>query len=52
MKSEHIYMARVFLSQARHFRRHSNYHALLLIWAANRRRLAMAYQPDQPDLFT
>lgn len=37
----HKYMARVFIEQARHFRRvQPGYAITLLEWAANRRRLA------------
>jgi len=50
MKSTHIMMARVFLGQARHFRRHKSFHATLLQWAANRRNLAMQ-QWAQLELF-
>jgi hypothetical protein len=36
----HVYMARVFLAQARHSRQHAAWHATLLNWAACRRRRA------------
>jgi hypothetical protein len=42
-------MARVYLGQARHSRKHPNWHATLLTWAANRRRLA-AGEPIQMRL--
>jgi hypothetical protein len=43
-RERHIHAARVYLAQARAFRRHGAFHALLLTWAANRRRRA-AGQP-------
>lgn len=39
-RERHIHMARVYINQARHSRNHPNWHATLLTWAANRRRLA------------
>jgi hypothetical protein len=39
-REEHIYTARVYLAQARAFRRHDAFHAQLLTWAANQRRRA------------
>lgn len=51
VKEIHIYMARIYLAQARQFRRHGNWHATLLLWAANRRKMATEYQPMQAELF-
>ena len=48
MMTDHKFMARVYLAQAVHFRQHRAFHALLLAWAANRRRAA---QPKQGRLF-
>jgi hypothetical protein len=48
-----IYCARVYLAQARHIRNHphrGSFHAILLQWAANRRRAAAASQ-IQKELF-
>jgi len=39
-RETNIYMARVYLAQARLSRQHSNWHATLMRWAANRRRMA------------
>jgi hypothetical protein len=39
-RAQHVHAARVYLAQARAFRRHGGFHALLLKWAANRRRRA------------
>jgi hypothetical protein len=39
-REQHIHIARVYLAQARAFRRHGGFHAQLLKWAANRRRRA------------
>lgn len=50
-RANHIHMAKVFISQARHFRRHGNFHATLLGWAANRRKEAQQIQPMQGVLF-
>jgi hypothetical protein len=40
----HIRMARSFLAQAQHSRQHPPWHASLLAWAANRRRMAAALE--------
>lgn len=46
------HMARVYLAQARNFRRHRGFHATLLDWAAKRRAMASAISlPGQGDLF-
>ncbi len=45
-----IYMARIYINQARASRRHSNWHAVLLGWAANNRLLAMR-KIGQMELF-
>ena len=36
----HLHCARVYLAQARAFRRHAAFHATLLRWVANQRRRA------------
>lgn len=48
-RERHIYMARVYLAQARNAREHGQprFHALLLKWAARRRQAA-----TQPVLLT
>jgi hypothetical protein len=46
-----VHMARVFLAQCRHVRRHNAWHATLLVWAAERRRRAAACGCAQGDLF-
>lgn len=48
-RDRHIYMARIYLAQARHAREkgHATYHATLLRWAARRRMAA-----TQPVLLT
>lgn len=49
-----IQTARVYLAQSRHFaQRHRNFRFVLLQWAANARRRAMAINtsPVQGDLF-
>ena len=46
------HMARVYLAQARNFRRHRGFHATLLDWAAKRRAMAAVIRvPNQGDLF-
>lgn len=54
-RSSHIHTARVFLAQSRHYtRRDRNFSFVLLGWAANARRRAMAIKPPMPaqgDLF-
>jgi hypothetical protein len=47
-RETHIYMARVYLAQARHSRRHSNWHAVLLKWVASRRLMARVSDIVQP----
>jgi len=39
-RATHIHMARVYLGQARAARRHPDWHATLLKWAAKRRQQA------------
>jgi hypothetical protein len=39
-RERHMRCARVYLAQARAFRRHAAFHATLLRWAANQRRRA------------
>jgi hypothetical protein len=46
----HIRMARVYLGEASRRRRQPAFHAVLLRWAANRRRKA-AERPAQGELF-
>lgn len=54
-RSALIHAARVYLAQSRHFARlHRGFSFLLLQWAGNARRRAMATQPALPaqgDLF-
>lgn len=54
-RSDNIHAARVYLAQSRHFTaRARNFSFILLGWAANARRRAMAIKPAVPaqsDLF-
>lgn len=53
-RAAHIHAARVYLAQSRHFTgRARNFSFILLQWAANARRRAMAINisPAQCDLF-
>lgn len=53
-RASHIHTARVYLAQSRHFtRRARGFSFVLLQWAANARRRAMAVNtsPVQGDLF-
>jgi hypothetical protein len=55
-RAAHIHIARVYLTQARAFRRHAAFHAVLLGWAADRRRRAagvprLTAAPGQGELF-
>lgn len=53
-RASHIHSARVYLAQSRHFtRRARGFSFVLLQWAANARRRAMATNtgPVQGDLF-
>ncbi len=48
------YLARIYIAQARAFRRHPGFHATLMTWAAERRRRAAqaAVKNKQLELFT
>jgi hypothetical protein len=54
-KAANIHASRVYLAQSRHFTtRHRGFSFVLLAWAANARRRAMATKPALPaqgDLF-
>ncbi|MGF6996700.1 hypothetical protein [Paraburkholderia sp. GAS32] len=41
-RERHIHLARVYLGQAREFRQHPAFHAMLLDWTARNRRAAAA----------
>jgi hypothetical protein len=41
-RERHIHLARVYLGQAREFRQHPAFHAMLLCWTARNRRAAAA----------